>query len=85
MHSKNFSAYAEPDDKATFYADGKTAGEELPSVQAAGSSAEAHTIGFFAEDRHFIDCIKSGTQPQTHFADAVKSMELVDRIYHSRM
>lgn len=37
-------------------------------------------MGFWHEDRHFIDCVKEGRQPLTHFGDAVKSMELVERI-----
>ena len=41
--------------------------------------------GFFAENRHFINCLKEGKQPMTNFADSVRTMELVDRIYHSQI
>lgn len=41
---------------------------------------DRHWLGFWHENRHFIDCVKTGTQPTSHFADAVKSMELVERI-----
>ena len=37
-------------------------------------------MGFWHENRHFIDCVRQNRQPLTHFADAVKSMELVERI-----
>ena len=40
-------------------------------------------MGFWHENRHFIDCVKEGRQPLTNFADAAKSMELVDRIYEA--
>lgn len=85
MHAHNITAHAEPDDRAVFYQDGDTAGEELLSADAASSSEMRKYVGFTAESRHFIDCIQRGEQPQTHFADAVKSMELVDRIYHSQL
>jgi hypothetical protein len=41
------------------YKDGEEEGEIIPAKDAAGSTA-AHKIGgFFAENRHFIDCIKA--------------------------
>ena len=36
--------------------------------------------GFQAKSREFIDCVKRGGQPGSHFGDAVKSMEVVERI-----
>ena len=44
-----------------------------------------HTYGFFGENRHFIDCIKNNVEPETCFADATKTMELVDRLYQNQM
>jgi predicted dehydrogenase len=85
MHSFNFSAFAEPDDKAVFYQDGDTKGEELLSSEVAGSSEQHRFVGFYDESRHFIESIQNGTLPQTHFGDAVKTMELVERIYRSKM
>ena len=85
MHAFNISAYAEPDDRAVFYEDNHTAGEVLLSSDAAHSTEMHKTIGFFDENRHFIDCIQQGRLPQTHFGDAVKTMELVDRIYRSQL
>jgi len=105
MHAKGISAFAEPDDKAVIYKDNKEEGEILSTKEVAQSDKEykyagffaenRHFIdcikkeykyaGFFAENRHFIDCIKKGNLPLTNFSDAVKTMELVDRIYHSRI
>ena len=39
-----------------------------------------HWLGFWHETRHFIDCVKAGKQPSSHFADAVKTWELIERI-----
>ena len=47
----------------------------------SGDDTSVNWMGFWHEDRHFIDCVKEGRQPSTHFADAVKSMELVEHIY----
>jgi predicted dehydrogenase len=83
MHAKNISAYAEPDDRAIIYKDGDEAGEVLLNTDAAQSEAPHHYLGFFAENRHFIDCVQSKQQPQTNFSDGVKTMELVQKIYDS--
>jgi predicted dehydrogenase len=85
MHAYNISAYAEPDDRAVIYRDGSLEPEVILNTEAAGSDAPHRYLGFYDENRHFIDCIKSGQQPQTCFADAVKTMELVERIYHERL
>ncbi len=85
MHSKGISAFAEPDDKAVIYKDNEEKGETLLTQDAAKSKEKHKYAGFFTENRHFIDCLKEGKQPMTNFADSVKTMELVDRIYHSQM
>ena len=41
--------------------------------------------GFYGENRHFIDCIKEKNMPDTNFADALKTMELVAWIYRSQI
>ena len=52
-------------------------------IEVAGSDEERVSYGFYHENRHFIDCIKVGIQPETNFADAAKSMKLVDDLYAS--
>jgi len=85
MHAKGISAFAEPDDKAIVYKDNKEEGEILPTQEVAKSQETYKYAGFFAENRHFIDCLGQEKQPLTNFSDAVKTMELVDRIYHSQI
>ena len=83
IHGKGITAYIDPDDTARGYADGNGEPTVLDVNTAAGNDARYHAYGFFGENRHFIDCIKTGRQPDTNFADATKTMELVDAIYHS--
>jgi predicted dehydrogenase len=42
-----------------------------------------HWLGFWHESRHFIDCVKAGAQPSSNLADAVKTWELIERIYQA--
>ena len=85
MHAKGISGFAEPDDKAVIYKDNEEKEEIILTQDAAKSKQMYKYAGFFAENRHFIDCLKKGKQPTTNFSDSVKTMELVDRIYHSQM
>ena len=85
MHSKGISAFAEPDDKAVIYKDNEEKGEILLTQEVAKSKEMYKYAGFFSENRHFIDCLKEDKQPMTNLSDAVATMELVDRIYHSQM
>lgn len=83
LHAAGASAFIDPDDKAILHLDNQLAAEVITANQAAGREEKYHSYGFFGENRHFVDCIKSGQLPETHFGDAVKTMELVDMIYAS--
>ncbi|MEA3346017.1 MAG: Gfo/Idh/MocA family oxidoreductase [Chloroflexota bacterium] len=85
LHARGISAFVDPDSGARIYADGGAVEEVLDTREVAGSDEFRVYYGFTAEDRHFIDCVRGGTLPQTHLGDAVKTMELVDRIYHGQM
>jgi virulence factor len=85
MHAKGISAYVEPEVKAVIYKDNKEEGTVLESSEVAGGKEFFRVAGFYAENRHFIDCLKSKKSPMTNFADACKTMELVDKIYHSEI
>jgi virulence factor len=81
FHGTNITASVDPDRESSLVAD-----DREPEVrQSSDYGAELggrpeHWLGFWHEHRHFMDCIKEGRQPSAHFADAVKTMELVDRI-----
>ena len=85
MHAQGISAYAEPDEDGMLYKDGELEGKQFDPAQCARSEKPWRRLGFFDENRHFIDCVKAGKQPLTSLEDTVKTMELVDRIYHSQM
>ncbi|GMV95145.1 MAG: hypothetical protein AMXMBFR82_49230 [Candidatus Hydrogenedentota bacterium] len=85
LHAQGISAYADPDDCGVIYKDGNLEGKVFDPAECAGNDADWHRWGFFAENRHFIDCVKSGKKPVSNLADTVKTMELVDRIYHSQI
>lgn len=85
MHAKGISAFVDADDMAVIYSDNKSGGQILKTQEVAGSSQNYRFYGFYNENRHFIDCIKQKHMPDTNFADAVKTMELVDLIYRSQI
>jgi hypothetical protein len=47
-------------------------------MELAGSSAFYRYYGFYQEDRHFVDCVRARTEPDTSIADAVGSMRLAE-------
>ena len=86
-HAKNVTIYVDADAESSIvFDDGPI--EARPSKEwgteggAKGDSPE-HWLGFWHENRHFVDCIKTGRLPTSHFGDAIKSMELVDQILHA--
>jgi predicted dehydrogenase len=81
MHSFGISALINPDDKAIIYREGEKEPQIITTQDAAGSKENRKYYGFYHENRHFIDCIKEDRDPETCFSDAVKTMELVDRIW----
>ena len=46
----------------------------------AGGEGFHRFYGFYHEDRHFLDCIRRGTEPDTSIRDAVSSMHLTEMI-----
>jgi len=52
----------------------------LDGMELAGSKEFHKYYGFYQEDRHFINCVRAGTQPETSIQDAVKSVRLLDML-----
>ncbi len=80
MHAPGICVEAEHEGKGHLYADGDTTGVEYDTRQAAGSSDFYVYGGFQAKHREFIDCLRSGHQPGSNFQDALKTMELAEKI-----
>lgn len=85
MHSRGISAFVEPEVEAKIFKDNKEVPELYKAEEYVGSEAFHKIAGFYQENRHFIDCIKKNTVPLTNFAEACRTMEVVDRIYHSQI
>ncbi|MDP6042668.1 MAG: Gfo/Idh/MocA family oxidoreductase [Candidatus Latescibacteria bacterium] len=86
VHSAGVSVFGDPEEGGQVFADGKVEPVRELDPWALSKSMEQHVaFGAYAINRHFIDCVKSGKQPETNFEDAAKSMELVDAIYDSQI
>jgi virulence factor len=78
IHGEGISCVFAPEEGGTIYEVGKEP-VHLDAPALAGGP-EMFRIGFVQEERHFMDCIKDGRQPDTNLADALKTMELCDAI-----
>ncbi len=80
FHAPGICVEAEHEVGAMVYADGDTTGERFDAAELAGGS-EFHIVGGFqAKHREFIDAIRAGYLPSSHFGDAVKTMEIAETI-----
>ena len=80
MHAPGVCAEAEHESRGFLYTDGDTRGADYDTREVAGSDQLFVYGGFQAKNREFIDCVRSGTQPSSCFADALKTMETAERI-----
>lgn len=80
MHSPGIWVEADPEDKGRLYADGDTIGIEYDTKEVAGSNEFHVYAGFQAKNREFIDCLKTKKQPSSNFSDALKTMEIAEKI-----
>lgn len=80
MHSPGIWVEADPEDKGRLYRDGDTIGVEYDTREVAGSNEFYIYAGFQAKNREFIDCLKTKRQPSSNFSDALKTMEIAEKI-----
>jgi predicted dehydrogenase len=80
MHAPGICVEAEHEGMAYVYADGDTEGIEYDTREIAGSDEFFVYGGFKAKNREFIDCLRAGKQPDSHFGDALKTMEVAEKI-----
>lgn len=85
MHAPGICAEAEHEGKGYLYADGDTTGVEFDTREEAGSDEFYTYGGFRAKNREFIDCLKRGELPGSHFGDAVKTMAVAEKILAQAM
>lgn len=80
MHAPGICAEADLEGEGRLYADGDTAGVPFDARAVAGSDDFSVYGGFRAKNREFIDGVKAGRQPGSSFADALKTMEVAEKI-----
>ena len=80
MHAPGICVEAEHEAKGVLYSDGDTQGVTYDTRAVAGSEEKHVYGGFEAKNREFIDAVKGGARPGSHFGDAVKTMEIAERI-----
>ena len=85
MHARGISAYINPDVGGKAVIHSSDGVKEITTVEVAGTDENHKAYGFYGESRHFVDCIRGDRQPDTCFTDAVKTMELVQKIYQNRI
>ncbi len=85
MHAPGICVEAEIEGKGVLYADGDTEGVVYDTREVAGSDELYVYGGFRAKNREFIDALKAGALPGSNFSDAVKTMEVAERILAQAM
>lgn len=80
MHAPQICAEVELEAKGYVYADGDTVGHAYDAREVAGCDHLYVYGGFLAKNREFIDAVRNGTQPGSCFADAIKTMEVAEKI-----
>lgn len=86
VHAPGISAFGDPEEGGKLYADNqKEPLRTLDPFELAGSREPWRAFGEYDMNAHFISCIRRGVQPETCLDDAVKTMELVERVYQSQI
>ena len=86
IHAPGISLFGDPEEGANVFADGKVEpAQVLDPFEVSGSDAPYRAFGGYDINKHFIECIQKGKQPETNFEDATKTMELVDAIYQGQI
>jgi virulence factor len=80
MHAPGICAEANPETEGYLYADGDTAGVRYDTQEVSGSDQTYVFGGFQAKHREFLDCVRAGRQPASHFGDALHTMEVAEQI-----
>lgn len=82
LHGAGVSVYAHMSGVGEVWVEGERVEGALSQFRPVEGEPQ-HWFGFREENRRFIDCLRSGEQPETNLAEATRSMQLADRIYAS--
>ncbi len=81
MHAPGICAEADLETEGRLYADGDVTGTVYRAADVAGGDAFNVLGGFRAKSEEFIDCIRSGAEPSSSFADALRTMGIAERLH----
>ena len=62
------------------FTDGDTTGQGFATREVAGSEEPFVYGGFQAKHQEFVDAVRAKSLPESHFGDAVKTMEVAEKI-----
>lgn len=80
MHAPGIYVEAEHEGLGHLYQDGDLEPTVWDAKEFSGSDALFVYGGFQAKSREFIEALKGGPRPSSHFGDAVKTMEIAEEI-----
>ena len=81
IHSPGRSFFTDPEAAGRLFSDGKLEPVQTLMPSEAGPVQDIPpSFGIYDINCHFIDCIRRKIPPETNFDDALKTMELVERI-----
>lgn len=80
IHAPGIYAAAEHEGKGHLYVEGDVKGVEFDTAEVAGSDKFHVYTGVYNSVRQFVDCCRTRTQLQSCFADALKTMEIAEKI-----
>ena len=81
LHGKEISAFVDVEKSAVIYGSTKDKTPKiLDTKEFVGSTEFIEYLGFHKQAEHFVDSIVANEKPMPDFADALKTMELVEQI-----
>ena len=80
MHTPGICAEAEHEGEGPALCGRRHDRDRVRTREVAGSDQFFIYGGFRAKNREYLDCLRTGRQPASNFADAVKTMEVAERI-----
>ncbi|MCM8767275.1 MAG: Gfo/Idh/MocA family oxidoreductase [Candidatus Omnitrophica bacterium] len=85
LHSLGISAFVDCNDKALIYKDNNEKPEIISAYDVAKSDQLYKFYGYYDENRYFIDCLRENKESECNFVDAIKTMELIEKIYKNNI
>jgi virulence factor len=85
-HSDGVSFYGDPEEGGKVFREGNLAPSKLlDPFKLCRSQKLYRAFGEHNMNRHFLDCVREGRQPETNLDDGLKTMELVEAILRSQI